>query len=66
MESNLLELAADIVTTHASNKEITLDQLMDEIKKVYAKLKGIEQGDALETGVNPSRGTDQGQTIRVS
>ena len=54
METSLLELAADIVTTHASNKEITLDQLMDEIKKVYAKLKGIEQGDGLETEQKPA------------
>ena len=51
METSLLELAANIVTTHASNKEITLDQLMDEIKKVYAKLKGI---DGLETEQKPA------------
>jgi predicted transcriptional regulator len=54
METSLLELAANIVTTHASSKEIKLDQLMDEIKRVYAKLKGIEQGDGLETEQKPA------------
>lgn len=52
METSLLKVAVDIVM--ASNKEMTTDQLMDEIKKVYAKLKEIEQGDGLETEQNPA------------
>ena len=46
MESNLLELAANIVIARASKTEITTDQLMDEIKKVYGMLKGIEASEA--------------------
>jgi predicted transcriptional regulator len=51
MESNLLELAANIVIARASKTEMETDQLMDEIKKVYATLKGI---DASETEQKPT------------
>jgi hypothetical protein len=36
MESNLLELAANIVIARASKTEMPTDQFMDEIKKVYS------------------------------
>ena len=51
MESNLLELAANIVIARASKTEMTTDQFMDEIKKVYGALKGI---DASETEQKPT------------
>jgi predicted transcriptional regulator len=55
MASNLLELAADIVSAHASNTEMTTDQLMDEIKIVYATLKGLEQGESEEASATPQK-----------
>ena len=45
MESNLLELAANIVVARASKTEMTTDQVIGEIKKVYVALKGIEAAE---------------------
>jgi predicted transcriptional regulator len=46
MDSNLIELAADIVIAHASTTEMTSDELNNEIRTVYATLKGLEQGES--------------------
>lgn len=45
MSSNLLELTADIVIAHASMNEMSSDELLMDIKMVYATLKGLELGD---------------------
>lgn len=45
MSSNLLELTADIVIAHASTTEMSSDELLDELRMVYATLKAIEQGE---------------------
>jgi predicted transcriptional regulator len=40
----LLELVADIVSSHASNTTMTTDQLVQELQTVHAALKNLEQG----------------------
>ena len=42
MASNLLELTASIVSSHASMSEMTSEELLLEIQKVYASLQGLE------------------------
>jgi len=39
----LLELVADIVSSHASNTTMTTDQLVQELQTVHAALKNLEQ-----------------------
>jgi predicted transcriptional regulator len=52
--ADLLELATDIVIAHASTTEMTSDDLMNEIKAVYATLKGLEQGEAGDATAKPA------------
>jgi predicted transcriptional regulator len=47
MASTLLELAADIVSSHVSVSEMTTEELLQEIQKVYATLQKLE-GSAQE------------------
>ncbi len=54
MASDLLELAADIVIAHASTTEMTTDDLMSEIKAVYATLRGLEQDGAADAAPRPA------------
>ncbi len=42
--SNLLELASSIVSAHASTSEMSTEELLLEIQKVYAKLQQLESG----------------------
>ena len=44
MASDLIELTADIVIAHASVTEMSSDDLLKEIKMVYATLEGLEKG----------------------
>ena len=44
MATDLIELTADIVIAHASETEMSSDDLLKEIKAVYATLEGLEQG----------------------
>ena len=44
MATELIELTADIVIAHASITEMSSDDLLKEIKAVYATLEGLEQG----------------------
>jgi len=44
MTSNLLELTVDIVTAHASTTELTSDQLIKEIQRVYETLEALNKG----------------------
>jgi predicted transcriptional regulator len=50
--ATLLELAASIVESHASITEMTTDDLLSEIQKVYQTLKALEEGK--ETVVVPA------------
>lgn len=45
--ANLLELATDIVSAHASNTSMTKDELISEIATVFQTLHALEQGKAL-------------------
>lgn len=44
MSINLLDLTAEIVSAHASVTEMTSDDLIREINRVYATLEGIAEG----------------------
>jgi predicted transcriptional regulator len=44
--SNLIELTADIVISHASMTEMSSEELLKEIRMVYATLKGLELGES--------------------
>jgi predicted transcriptional regulator len=43
----LLELVADIVSSHASNTTMTTDQLVQELQTVHAALKNLELGGSV-------------------
>lgn len=45
MTSDLLELTADIVIAHVSETEMSSDDLLTEIKAVYATLQGLGTGE---------------------
>ncbi len=42
--ASLLELAAEIVSSHASTSKISGDDLLQEIQKIYETLKALEAG----------------------
>ncbi len=42
MPATLVELAANIVSSHASVKEMSTEELLDEIQRVYAALQQLE------------------------
>lgn len=44
--ANLLDLTAEIVAAHASNTQMTTDELYNEIEKVHATLKALEIGNS--------------------
>lgn len=50
MASTLLELAADIVSSHASVSEMTTEELLLEIQKVHATLQKLDAGVAEQEG----------------
>lgn len=52
MPATLVELAANIVSSHASVKEMSTDELLLEIQKVYAALQQLEA--AASTGAAPA------------
>lgn len=53
MSSVLVELTANIVSSHAASVEMTSEELLQEIQKVYTALKTLESGEVLaeETSV---------------
>lgn len=46
MPSTLIELTASIVSAHAATVEMSQDELLAEIQKVHATLKGLDEGIA--------------------
>ncbi len=46
--ATLLEMASDLVSVHASTTPMTSDELVQEIKKVYAALQALEAVTAVE------------------
>jgi predicted transcriptional regulator len=48
MATEILNLTAQIVSSHASMSELTSQELVEEIKKVYDTLSSLESGAVLE------------------
>ncbi|MCE1226899.1 MAG: MucR family transcriptional regulator [Geobacteraceae bacterium] len=48
MSSILVELTANIVSSHAATVEMSSDELLQEIQKVYATLKNLDSDGATE------------------
>jgi predicted transcriptional regulator len=46
--ATLLEMAAEIVSSHASTSKLSTDELLQEIRKVYASLQALETGKVTE------------------
>jgi predicted transcriptional regulator len=46
--ATLVEIAAQLVASHASSTPMTSDELLAEIAKVHAALKGLEAGQGVE------------------
>jgi predicted transcriptional regulator len=44
MAADLIELTAEIVSSHVSMTEMSSDDLLKELKMVYATLEGLEKG----------------------
>lgn len=53
--SDLLSLTAEIVAAHASNTQMTTDDLYKEIERVHATLKALESGTSVETLEQPKQ-----------
>jgi len=45
--STILELTASIVSAHVSNKQMTSDEMLQELQKVYESLKALEAGSPI-------------------
>ncbi|ACD96028.1 MucR family transcriptional regulator [Trichlorobacter lovleyi] len=50
MSSILVELTANIVSSHAATVEMSSDELLQEIQKVYAALKNLDSDNVIEEG----------------
>lgn len=55
MSSLLVELTANIVSSHAASIEMTSEELLLEIQKVYAALKSLEGEDLLADAAPPQK-----------
>jgi predicted transcriptional regulator len=53
--ATLVEIAAQLVSSHASSTPMTTDELLAEITKVHAALKNLEAGQTLEGSEEPSK-----------
>jgi predicted transcriptional regulator len=51
--ATLVELAAEIVSSHASNSPLSTEQLLSEIQKVYAALQALESGSESQVAEAP-------------
>lgn len=55
MSPSLVELTANIVSSHASGSQLSRDELIQEINTVYAALKQLETGTpAVEPEITPA------------
>jgi predicted transcriptional regulator len=43
--ATLLELAAEILSAHAANTQMSSDQLLDELRKIHSTLQNLESGN---------------------
>jgi predicted transcriptional regulator len=51
---NLLEMASEIVSSHASNSKMTKEDLVKEIHDIHAVLSRLERGEDVATEAFPS------------
>ncbi len=51
--ATLVEIAAQLVASHASSTPMTSDELLAEIAKVHAALKNLEAGQSVEGAEEP-------------
>ena len=58
MASEILKLTTNIVISHASITELTLEQLVSEIKDVYNVLSTLDSGATLEEPVEARPGAE--------
>jgi len=58
MASEVLQLTAQIVISHASMTELTAQELMEEIKDVYNALSSLEGGAAISEAMAPEKGVE--------
>ena len=73
MSSILVELTANIVSSHAASTEMSSDQLLQEIQKVYQTLKNLDSQnqpentatvqEATTAAVNPKKSIQKDQII---
>jgi predicted transcriptional regulator len=64
MATDLIELTADIVIAHTSMTEMSSDDLLKEIKMVYATLEGLEKGKIEISAQEPKkRGRKAKETV---
>ena len=64
MATDLIELTADIVIAHVSMTEMSSDDLLKEIKMVYATLEGLEKGKIEISAQEPKkRGRKAKETV---
>lgn len=47
--ATLVEIAAQLVSSHASSNQMTTDELLAEISKIHAALKKLDGGESLDT-----------------
>jgi predicted transcriptional regulator len=62
--ATLLEMTADIVASHARTAPMTTDDIIQELKKVYAALQSIEAGVPIEVEVAAEAGATPALTIK--
>lgn len=72
MSSLLVELTANIVSSHAASVELSSDELLQEIQRVYAALKNLESDQTVEEeqttkestpAINPKKSIQKDQII---
>lgn len=72
MSSILVELTANIVSSHAASVELTSDELLSEIQRVYSALKKLESDTVTEEeattkeaapAINPKKSIQKDQVI---
>jgi predicted transcriptional regulator len=62
--ATLLEMTADIVASHARTAPMTTDDIIQELKKVYAALQSIETGVSIEIQAATEEGVAPALTIK--
>jgi predicted transcriptional regulator len=62
--ATILEMTASIIAAHAQTTALTTDDLIGELKKVYAALQAIESGTAVVEGTVTAEAVAPSLTIK--